>query len=81
MTSGRWLSPLVRDHNRIGRDMIVVVKIIAGRLVREALKRYECQLATIMLKKEQGLTYWKCRVPSKDTINAKQWIANTAAYR
>ena len=46
------ISPLVRDHNRIGRDMIVGVEIITSRLVREALTRYECQLVTIMLEKD-----------------------------
>jgi hypothetical protein len=37
--SGRWLSPLVGDHNRIGGDMIIVVEIIAGQQMREALKK------------------------------------------
>ena len=35
----RWTSPMVRDHNRIGGNVIVVVEIIAGRLVRDALRR------------------------------------------
>ena len=30
------LSPLVRYHYRVSRDMIVVVEIIAGRLMRDA---------------------------------------------
>ena len=43
---------MVRDYNRIGRDVIVVVEIITSQLVREALKRYGCQLVTIMLEKD-----------------------------
>ena len=31
--------PLVGDDNRVGGDMIVVVEIIIGRLMREALTR------------------------------------------
>jgi hypothetical protein len=33
------LSPLVGDHKRVNGDMIIVVEIIAGRLMRETLKR------------------------------------------
>ena len=35
----RKRSPLVGDHNRVGRDMIAIVKIIAGRLMRDALMK------------------------------------------
>ena len=34
-----WPLPLVGDDNRVSGDMIVVVEIIIGRLMREALTR------------------------------------------
>ena len=50
----RWPLPLVGDHDRVGRNMIVVVEIIAGWLMRNALTRQECQLAT-MLEMNKGI--------------------------
>ena len=47
-------SPLVGDHDRVGRDMIVVVEIVAGRLMREALPRQTCQFV-IVLETNNGL--------------------------
>ena len=34
---------MVGDHDRVGRDMIVVVEIIGGRLMREAFTRERSQ--------------------------------------
>ena len=56
LNSEKWLSPLVGDHNRVCRDMIVVVEVITGRLMRDALKRQGCQLVTINVREEQGST-------------------------
>ena len=56
-----WPLPLVGDDNRVGGDMIVVVEIIIGRLMREPLTRKGCQLVTINVRKEQ------CDLPSGNT--------------
>ena len=48
------INVLVRDHNRVNRDMIVVVEVIAGRQMRDALTKQGCQLVT-MLKTNKGL--------------------------
>ena len=47
-----WPSPLVGDYNRVGGDIIVVVEIIIGRLMRNALTRQGCQLDTTNVRKE-----------------------------
>ena len=56
LKSGRWLSPLVGDQKRVGRDMIVVIEIIAGRLMRHALTRQGCQRQIVtVLETNKGL--------------------------
>ena len=49
------VSPLVGDYNRVGRDMIIVVEIIAGRLMRDALTRKNVNLLSSMLGRNKDL--------------------------
>jgi hypothetical protein len=36
---GKWLLPLVGDHDRVGGDMIVIVEIVTGRPMYDAWTR------------------------------------------
>jgi hypothetical protein len=53
--SRKLLSPLVRNHKRVGGDMIVVVEIIAGRLMRDALRDKDVNLLPSMLGRNKDL--------------------------
>ena len=77
----KQLSPLVGDHNRVGGDMIVVVEIIAGQLMREALTRKGCQLVT-MLETNKGLPSGDvgCQLETQLT-GSNKYSRQTAAYR
>ena len=48
---------MVGDHNRVSGDMIVVVEIIAGRLMRGALTRQAYQLVTIKNVRKETRAY------------------------
>ena len=54
--------------------MIVVVEIIAGRLMRNALKRERCQLVAIMFERNEDLPSGNTGFHLETTINRKQWI-------
>ena len=44
MNNAGWLSPLIGGNKRVGGDMIAVVEIITGRLMRDALTKQGCRL-------------------------------------
>ena len=46
---------MVGDQNRVGRDMIAIVEIVAGRLMRYALTREGHRLVTLLVGKIEGL--------------------------
>ena len=73
---------MVGNHQRVGGDMIVVVKIIDDRLMRDALTRQRCQLDTIIVKKEQVLPSGatSCHLETQLT-ESDEYSNKTAAYR
>ena len=73
-SGGRWPLPLVSDYNRVGGDMIVIVEIIVGRLMREALTRQGCQLVTMMLETNKGLPSGVTGCHLENTVSGKQRI-------
>ena len=54
LSSGRLSSPFVEDNNRFGGDMIVLVEIIAGRLMRNAFTRKGLQLVIKNVRKTRA---------------------------
>ena len=79
--NGRRPSPLIRDHNRVGGDIIVIVEIIAGGLMRAALRRQGCRLVAMLETNKSlpsGNTGFHLKIQLKGSNESSK---QTAAYR
>ena len=74
-------SPLVGDHNRVGGDMIVDVEIIAGRTMRDALTRRDCQLVTVLETNNDLPSGANGSQLKTQLTGSKDYSKKTAAYR